>query len=75
MIGIRAGLTEVVGADLTVSVGQTRGATLAPDGGAVVVQTVRGETQFIPIEDGAAGDPVDITALAPTNALVTFRDT
>lgn len=75
VIGTRAGLTEVVAADFTVSLGQTRGATLAPDGNAVVVQTVRGETQFVPIENGAVGDPVDITALAPTNALVTFRDT
>lgn len=74
VIGTRSGLTEVVGHDQTVALGRTRSAVLAPDGRAVVVQTMRGETQLVPIEDGGAGDAVDLSAHAPTNAIVLFRD-
>jgi hypothetical protein len=74
VVGTRAGATEVVGDGGSVPVGRVRSAVLAPDGKAVVVQTTTGATQLLPIDnDWTLGSAVDLTTLAPANALVTFR--
>jgi hypothetical protein len=74
VVGTRAGATEVIGNGGSVPVGRVRSATLAPDGKAVVVQTTTGATQLIPIDDDwTLGAAVDLTAMVPANALVTFR--
>ena len=74
VLGTRNGATEVVGDGGSVPVGRVRSAVLAPDGKAVVVQTTTGATQLLPIDgDWTLGSAVDLTTLAPANALVTFR--
>jgi hypothetical protein len=74
VVGTRAGAAEVIGNGGSVPVGRVRSATLAPDGKAVVVQTTTGATQLIPIDDDwTLGAAVDLTAMVPANALVTFR--
>jgi hypothetical protein len=74
VVGTRAGASEVVGDGGSVPLGRVRTAPLAPDGKAVVVQTTTGATQLLPIDDDwTLGAAVDLTAVAPANALVTFR--
>jgi hypothetical protein len=74
VVGTRAGAAEVVGDGGAVPLGRVRSASLAPDGKAVVLQTTTGATQLVPIdEDWTLGSAVDLTPLAPANALVTFR--
>jgi hypothetical protein len=74
VVGTRAGASEVVGDGGSLPLGRVRTATLAPDGKAVVVQTTTGATQLLPIDDDwTLGAAVDLTAVAPANALVTFR--
>ena len=74
VVGTRAGATEVIGDGGSVPVGRVRSAALAPDGNTVVIQTTTGATQLIPIDDDwTLGTAVDVTALAPASALVTFR--
>lgn len=70
----RAGVTEVVGADGIVSLGQVRSAALGPDGRTVVRTTTAGTTEIIGIDDDLQlGEPVAI-ADAPANAKVAFLD-
>jgi hypothetical protein len=74
VIGTRSGASEVVGDGGSVALGRVRSAALSPDGKAVVVQTTTGATQMLPIdEDWTLGSAVDLTAQAPANAFVTFR--
>jgi hypothetical protein len=74
VVGTRSGASEVVGDGGSVSLGRVRSAALSPDGRAVVVQTTTGATQMLPIdEDWTLGSAVDLTAQAPANAFVTFR--
>ena len=74
VIGTRSGATEVIGEGGSVPLGRLRGAWLAPDGRAVVVQTTTGTTELRTIDDDwALGDVVDLTEHAPANAIVTFR--
>jgi hypothetical protein len=74
VIGTRNGVTEVVDEEGTAQIGQTRSATLAPDGDAVVIQTMTGATQFIELDGTSLGTPVDLSAVTPASALVTFRE-
>jgi hypothetical protein len=75
VVGTRAGASEVIGDGGSVPLGRVRSAALAPDGNAVVVQTTTGATQLIPIDDDwSLGSAIDLTANAPANALVTFRN-
>jgi hypothetical protein len=75
VVGTRAGAYEVIGEGGTVPLGRVRSAALAPDGRAVVVQTAAGATQLIEIgDDWTLREPVDLTAHAPANAIVTFRE-
>jgi hypothetical protein len=74
VLGERAGLVEVIGADGTVSLGRVRGATLAPDGRSVVRSTTTGTTEIVPIDDDLQlGDTLEL-ADAPMNPLVAFLD-
>lgn len=73
VLGTRAGVQEVIGVDATVQIGQVRAATLAPDGRAVVVQTTAGTTQLLRIDGDTLADPIDLTPLAGSNPLITFR--
>jgi hypothetical protein len=74
LLGTRNGVTEVIGRRGNVQIGQTRAARLAPDGTAAVVTTTTGQTQLVEIDDTTISTPVDVTAIAGTNAIVTFRD-
>lgn len=70
----RVGITEVIDADGTVSLGRVRSAALAPDGRTVVRTTTRGTTEIVRIDDDhELGDAVELAA-APTNPLVAFLD-
>jgi hypothetical protein len=72
VIGKRGQDTELVSEAGTVSLGPTRMAALAPDGTAVVRHTTSGSLELVPIEDGEAGDPVDMSAASPPNPLIAF---
>ena len=74
VLGERAGITEVIHADGTVSLGQVRSAALAPDGRTVVRTTSGGTTEVVRIDDDRElGDKVELPA-APTNPIVTFLE-
>ena len=75
VLGQRDDLSEVVTAAGTVPLGRVRTATLGPDGRTVVRTTVTGATQILRIDDDlAVGDPIDVSAAAPTNPIVAFLD-
>lgn len=75
VIGERSGVTEVIGPDGTTVLGSVRSAVLGPDGRSVVRTTASGATQLVRIDDDLMlGDPVDLSDVAPTNALVAFLD-
>ncbi|MEO6653387.1 MAG: hypothetical protein ABIP17_12100 [Ilumatobacteraceae bacterium] len=75
VIGERAGITEVIGADGSVDIGRAKSATLGPDGRTVVRTGTAGDTELLRIDDELAlTDPVDITAWVTPNAIVTFLD-
>jgi hypothetical protein len=73
VLGTRAGVHEVIGVEGTVQLGQVRAATLAPDGRAVVLQTTAGTTQLVRIDGDTLADPIDLTPVAGSNPLITFR--
>ena len=74
VLGERAGITELIDADGTVSLGRVRAATLAPDGRTVVRTTTTGTTEIVRFDDDLEpGDTVELTA-APTNPIVAFLD-
>ena len=73
VIGDRGGVTEVVAGDGSVSLGRVRSATLGPDGRTVVRSTAARTTELLRIDDDfELGDPVDLSDVAPANALVAF---
>ncbi len=74
VLGERAGITQVIGADGPVSLGRVRAAALAPDGRTVVRTTTTGTTEIVRIDDELElGDPVELTT-APSNPVVAFLD-
>lgn len=74
VLGERAGITELITADGTVSLGRVRSAALGPDGRTVVRTTTTGTTEIIRVDDDLEpGDPVELTA-SPLNPVVAFLD-
>lgn len=74
-IGTRGGVYEVSTADGVVTLGRLRSAALGPDGRTVVRTTTTGLTEILGIDDELqVGDPVDLSAVAPANAIVAFLD-
>ena len=70
VLGERAGITEVISADGTVSLGRVRSAALGPDGRAVVRTPTSGPPEILPIDDLRLGDPVLLTDTPPNPAVV-----
>jgi hypothetical protein len=64
---------EVIGADGNVDVGPFEAAVLGPDGRSIVRTTANGTRELVLIDDELElGSPIDLTALADLDALVTF---
>jgi hypothetical protein len=75
VIGERAGITEVIGVDGSVRLGQVRNAVLAPDGRTVVQQTNAAKTELLRINDDLElEDPIDLTSSPTSTLLVAFLD-
>ncbi len=75
VLGQRGDLSEVVTVDGTVSLGRVRSAALGPDGRTVVRTTLSGTTEMLRIDDDlVVGEPVDLSAVAPSNPIVAFLD-
>lgn len=73
VIGTRAGVTEIVSATGTVSLGRVRTATLSPDGRSVVTTSSDGRTELRTLTDGfALSQPVDLTAAAGSSPAIAF---
>lgn len=75
VIGDRGGVTEIVAADGTVSLGRVRSASLGPDGRTVVRTTGARAVELLRIDDDfELGDAIDLGDVATANALVAYLD-
>lgn len=75
VIGERAGISEVVGVDGSVRLGQVRNAVLGPDGRTVVWQTNAASTELLKINDDfELEDPIDLTSTSTATLMVAFLE-
>lgn len=76
VLGTRGTATVVVSESGTANLGRTQAATLSPDGRLVVRRLSEGATELVPLDgDLQPGDPVDVSAAAPSAAVtVAFVD-
>jgi hypothetical protein len=73
VIGERGGISEVIGREGSVRLGQLREARLGPDGRTVVWTTTTGQTELLTIDDEFdLSDPIDLSHAGSTNLTVAF---